>query len=250
MRGYRTVKLEREIKNNSVFLRTVDPLKFRYLRDFVDGSIIDLSKIIRRLKTTTANQTSAAAIQSIISTSPNLRQHSIFSLNKEGDLNRAKSVTIRHAAIACGLHQESSGALPSWLSSDYKWTLIVENNVRLTNCIMPRLGQAKLISTIEELLAEQLSIPVDVAFFSFPCINRTVLRTNVANNYADTKSGKHFKESHLKVAHALKYPDVIASELVSPYSEDYSNHLFVENQMTDSREMPLYHIANRDTILL
>ena len=31
----------------------------------------------------------------------------------------------------------------------------------------------------------------------------------------------------------MKYQDVIASELVSPHSEDYSNHLFVENQMTD-----------------
>ncbi|EGB03121.1 hypothetical protein AURANDRAFT_68285, partial [Aureococcus anophagefferens] len=87
---------------------------------------------------------------------------------------------------------------------------------------------------------------VDVAFFSFPCINETVLRHGTDAQYDDTKSGMLFRESHLQVADALNYPKIICSELVSPHPENFNHHLQVEDMMTDPKRQDCNSYSQTD----
>lgn len=247
MKDFRVAKLSRNAHKGSIHLPVVDPMKYKFLRDFIDGSIIDVGKIIRRLKLCASDNRVSCALEVVMSKSPQLQGHSVFSFTDKG-LIKSRSPIIRHAAIACGLHQESSAVLPSWLQDKFEWSVICERKKKLSNALMKRLNNTQLIPTVESLITmpRDKIKAVDVAFFSFPCINETVLRHGTDAQYDDTKSGMLFRESHLQVADALNYPKIICSELVSPHPENFNHHLQVEDMMTDPKRQDCNSYSQTD----
>ena len=186
---YSTVLLQRKPSNSFIFIDSVDPCKYKNLRDFVSGGRINIPHMLRRMKSAARCHTQTfQSLAQAFNKLARVRKGFTLTICEDKVITEQPAKSIKVSAIACGLHIESipNGVLSSDLFHDFHWTIICESNKLLNSFIANRLTQqcpsVANFSLISDLLASKDKSPaVDVTFFTLPCTGMTVLREENQN---------------------------------------------------------------------
>ena len=243
MAAYPTVLLSRSAKG-PVFLKPVDPRKFKIVRDFFTGEIASVPKMIRHLKLSRFRNTAERdAVFAMVNSQPAFRRSSTIHVGSKKLVSNPKG-QIQVCTIACAANKESlPGCLPNDVFEDFNWKIMCEKDEKLRQFILKRHHSDDCVVSpcAYELLHDLESNPslvpiIHFLFLTWPCIGETVLRTKIAK-YKDNAQTALFRDKNLlrRMVLALNRPPLVASELTSPHPDSFQNHVNAEQVMMDLR---------------